>query len=195
LSERSGNLADDPFRRIALLLALLSAAMLAAGCSSGGERTVFAVARGFGQGLQGVRPVDIVDLGLPQLYNTTDQRIRLRAVTLVSAPRAVHVRSITAYVFPSDDALGIGRGDLLRYCRKINRPYPVTAAVASPHAYANWEIVIAFTIARPGVYRVERAKISYTVGGHSGWQYQNLNTTIRGVPASPGAKPHLDGCL
>ena len=107
----------------------------------------------------------------------------------------MRVRSITAYVFPSDGALGIGRGNLLRYCRKTNRPYPVTAAVAAPHAYANWEIVIAFTIAKPGVYRVGRAKISYTVGGHSGWQYQNLNTTIRAVPAPPGAKPHLDGCL
>lgn len=184
-------------RHIAVWLALLCAVVPAAGCSSGGggQRTVFAVARDFGQGLHGDRPIDIVDLGLPQLFNTTDQRIRLRAVTLVSAPRAVHVRSITAYVFPDSGALGIGRGDLLRYCRKTDRPYPVTAAIAPPHQYANWLIVIAFTIARPGRYHLGRAKVSYTTGGHSGWQYQNLNTTIQGIPTPPGAKPHFDGCL
>jgi hypothetical protein len=185
-----------PIRRIALWLALLCAAGPAAGCSGGGgERTVFAVASGFGQGMRAVRPVDVVDLGLPDLLNLTGQSIRVRAVTLVSAPGAVHVRSITAYVFPSSGGLGIGRGDLLRYCRKADRPYPVTAAVARPHAYANWLVVIAFTIARPGRYYLGRAKISYTIGGQDGWQYQNLNTTIWGVPTPAGARPRLDGCL
>jgi hypothetical protein len=182
-------------RRLAPWLALLCAPLLAAGCSGGGARTVFAVPSGFGQGLRGVRPVDVVDLGLPDLYNLTDQSIRLRAVTLVSPPRAVHVRSITAYVYPSSGGLGIGRGDLLRYCRKTDRPYPVTAAVAPRHGYTNWLVVIAFTIARPGRYYIGRAKISYTIGGHNGWQYQNLNTTIYGVPTPPGATPHFDGCL
>jgi hypothetical protein len=181
-------------RRIALGL-VLCAPVLAAGCSSGGERDVFEVGTGSGQGLHGVRPVDVVDLGLPDLRNVTDQSIRIRAVTLVSPPRAVHVRSVTAYVFPEAGGLGMGRGDLLRYCRKTDRPYPVTAAIVPPHAYANWLVVIAFTVARPGRYYIGRAKISYTIGGHSGWQYQNLNTTVRAVPAPAAAKPEFDGCL
>jgi hypothetical protein len=183
--------------RIVPFLVLACAAVLAAGCSggTGSERTVFAVASNFGQGLRGVRPIDVVDLGLPDLYNRTGQSVRLRAVTLVSPPRAVHLRSITAYVYPKSGGLGIGRGDLLRYCRKADRPYPVTAAVARPHSYANWLVVIAFTIARPGRYYIGRAKISYTVAGKNGWQYQNLNTTIFGIPVPPGARPHFDGCL
>ena len=184
-------------RRAAAFLALLPTTALAVGCSSvgGGERTVFALDGGYSQGLRGVRPIDIVDLGVPNLYNVTDQTVHLRAIKLVSIPRTMHVRSVTAYVYPSSGSLGIGRGDLLRYCRKIDRPYPVTAVSARPRSYANWLIVIAFTIARPGRYQIEHAKISYTVNGKLGWQYQNLNTTIWGVSTPPGAKPRFDGCL
>lgn len=190
-------MANALVRRIVPLLVVACAAVSAAGCSgsTGSERTVFAVPSDFGQGLRGVRPIDVVDLGLPDLYNRTSQSVRLRAVTLVSAPEAVHLRSITAYVYPKSGGLGIGRGDLLRYCRKTDRPFPVTVAVARPHSYANWLVVIAFTIAKPGRYYIGRAKISYTIGGKNGWQYQNLNTTIFGIPAPPGARPHFDGCL
>lgn len=182
--------------RVVLWVVLLCVVPLAVGGSDGnGERDVFAVASGFGQGMRGDRPADVVDLGLPDLYNLTDQSIRLRAVTLVSPPRAVRVRSITAYVFPQSGGLGLARGDLLRRCRKTDRPYSVTAAVARTHGYANWLIVIAFTVARPGRYYLGRARISYTAGGYSGWQYQNLNTTIYAVPAPRGARPHFDGCL
>lgn len=186
-------------RRVALILILVCPLALGTGCSSagtrGGERTVFSIETDFGQGLRGVRPIDVVDLGLPDLYNLTDQKVRLRAVTLVSAPSAMRVRSVTAYVYPNAGGLGIGRGDLLRYCHKTDRPYPITAAEAPPHGRANWLVVIAFTITRPGRYQIRRAKISYAIDGHPGWQYQNINTTIYGVPTPPGAKPHMDGCL
>ena len=69
------------------------------------------------------------------------------------------------------------------------------AAVTRPHAYANWLIVIAFTIVKPGRCYLGRAKIDYTAGGQRGWQYQNLNTRIVIKTAPPGTKPWFDGCL
>jgi len=38
-------------------------------------------------------------------------------------------------------------------------PYPVTDVVMPPHADASWNVIIAFTIDKPGRYYVGRAKI------------------------------------
>jgi hypothetical protein len=146
-------------RGIALSLGLLCIPLLSAGCaSSGGERTVFANASGFRQGDRAVTPIDVVDLGLPELRNLTDHHVRLSQVKLVSAPKAIHLRSVTAYVYPRTGGLIIGFGDLLRRCRKTDRPYPVTVAEAPPYGYANWQIVFAFTVSKPGRYYLGRAK-------------------------------------
>ena len=71
----------------------------------------------------------------------------------------------------------------------------MTAAVIPPHRDGKWLIVIAFSITRPGTYRIRRAKIACTIGGHPGWQYQNLGPTIYGISTPAGARPQLDGCL
>ncbi len=55
--------------------------------------------------------------------------------------------------------------------------------------------MLAVTFARPGIYHLERAKIFYTTDGHSGWQYQDLDTTMTITAAGASAKPQLDGCL
>lgn len=159
-----------------------------------GEQVVFYVATGFGQGISATTN-DVVDLGVPGLYNLSDRSVRLTAVTLVSAPKPVRIRSVTAYEIPPWGALGLGHGNLLRRCQKADRPYPVTAAVTPPHAEPRWEVVIAFTVARPGWYYLGRAKISYTTNGQPGWQYQNLFATITVRAARPGTKPRFDGCL
>jgi len=193
LPHGSGTLPGHRLGRIALFLAVLGVVVLAAGCS--GERVVFAGSGGgSGDGVRGVRPIDVVDLGLSQLTNLTGQRIRLRSVTLVTPPRGVHVRSVTSYYQPHSNDLALGLGDYLRYCRRTDHPFPVTAAVARPHTYSRWLVVIALTIARPGRYHLGRAKISYTADGKDGWQYENLSTTLFGVPTPPGAKPRLGGC-
>jgi len=176
---------------------LLGAAMLSAcssAASSAREHVVFAVRTGFGQGMT-AHPIDVIDMGLPDLYNISDQAVRLSHVSLVGAPSAVHLRSVTAYVYPAAGGLGIGRGNFLRRCRKQDKPYPVTAAVTRPHAYANWLIVMAFSIVKPGRYHLGRAKIYYTTAGRRGWQYQNLNTTVVINAGPPGTKPWFDGCL
>jgi hypothetical protein len=185
-------------RRAALGPLLLGASLLASGCSAAPgqarEQVVFAVATGFGQGISATT-VDVVDLGLPDLRNLTGQSVRLAAVTLVSVPKAVHVSSVTAYAYPHSGGLGLGHGDLLRLCRKYDRPYPLTDAVTPPHADSDWLVVIAFTIVKPGRYDLGRAKIGYTTGGRHGWQYQNLFATIIVTAALPGTRPRFDGCL
>lgn len=155
---------------------------------------MFTVATGFSQGGPAAT-IDVVDLGLPTLYNLSRHRVRLRAVSLVSVAPAVHIKSVTAYLYSqAGGGVGIIHGDMLRYCRKQDIPYPLTDAVTPPHSYSNWFVVIALTFTKPGRYYVGRAKIYYTTNGQRGWQYQNLNTTIVIAAARKGTKPAFDGC-
>lgn len=162
-----------------------------AGCSSGGGRDVFQVFDPSPDGMLATT-VDVVDVGL-DLTNVAGSTVTLQAVTLVSVPQAVHLRSVTAY---GPDALPVGlvHGDLLRYCGKTDKPHPVTVDVTRPHSDSPWNLVLAVTFKRPGTYHLTRAKIFYRTGGHTGWQYQDLNTTISVTAAGNGTKPRLDGC-
>jgi hypothetical protein len=64
--------------------------------------------------------------------------------------------------------------------------------VTPPQADSAWFVLIAFTISKVGRYHLNRVKIGYTTNGHRGWQYQNLNITIRvHDPAWPGPVPPL----
>lgn len=80
---------------------LLAAMLLPIGCSPGPsqmrEQVVFSVATGFGQGMRHVTPVDVVDVGVPALHNLTGRSVRVRKVSLVSAPAAVRLLSVTAH--------------------------------------------------------------------------------------------------
>jgi hypothetical protein len=179
--------------RLAALMCSVFAMATLAGCSSaGGQNTVFSV---FAPSSDGGRAttVDVVDIGLPTLTNVTGSSVTLRSISLVSVSRAVRLRSVTAY---GEDAthLGLGLGDLLRYCRRTDKPFPVTADVARPHAQSAWNVVLAITFARPGTYHLVRDKIVYITDGHTGWQYQQLDTTITVTAASKETRPRLDGC-
>jgi hypothetical protein len=66
--------------------------------------------------------------------------------------------------------------------------------VTRPHSESPWNVVLAVTFARPGTYHLVRDKIVYTTRGHTGWQYQELDTTITVTAASKGTEPELDGC-
>ena len=136
--------------------------------------------------------VDVLDMGL-SLTNVTGSTVALQGVRLVSVPRSVRLRSVTAYG-PDADPVGLVRGDLLRYCRQVDKPFPVTADVTRPHSESSWSVVLGVTFTRPGTYHLTRAKVFYRTDGHSGWQYQDLDTTITVTAAGNGTKPLLDGC-
>src|SRR5262249_44447453 len=140
----------------------------------GHENAVFALATGFYQAIPATT-VDVVDVGVPGLANRSDDSARIRGVSLVSVPSAVHLRSVHAYLGPG---VGLIHGDLPRLCRNDYPSHPVTNAVALPHQGSNWHVVLAITFSKPGRYHLRRVMLYYTSGGQRGWQYQNLNTTI-----------------
>jgi hypothetical protein len=181
-------------RRTALAVA---AALLVASCggSSGlAAHAVFAVATGFSNSGPATT-IDVTDIGLPLLHNQSSLPVRLQRVSLTTSRRAVHVLYVVAYKY-SQIRIGFGVtvGNLLEHCRKSDTPYPVGDVVTPAGSDSDWDIVIGVQISEPGVYHLDRAKITYTTGGHVGWQYQNLNLTIRVSAARPGAKPGLTGC-
>jgi hypothetical protein len=169
------------------------AVVLSAGCSSGtgnGEATVLRLPLG-GQGGPATT-IDTVDIGVPLGLNVTGYSVRLERVSLVSLPSSVHLDSVFAY--PPGPSIGLVTGNLIKNCPH-DKVYPLTAAVARPHAYMHWNVTIALTFAKPGRYDVRRVKISYVTNGHRGWQYQALNTTMIISAPRKGAKPQFTGCL
>ena len=177
--------------RAAVALIGVIAGVLSAGCSSGnGEATVMPLPLG-GQGGPATT-IDTVDIGVPLGRNVTGYSVRLERVTLVSEPSAVRLDNVFAY--PPGPGIGLVTGNLIKDCPH-DKAYPVTAAVVRPHAQMHWNVTIALTFSKPGSYDVRRVKISYVTDGHSGWQYQALNTTIVVSAPRKGAKPQLTGCL
>jgi hypothetical protein len=146
---------------------------LPAGCSpplgQARERVVFANATGFGPGGRNTT-ADIVDVGVPGLHNLTSRSARVRKVRLVPVPAAVRLLGVSAH---PGQAVGVLDGDLSKLCRKTYPPYPVTDAVAAPHADSNWHLVLAITFtaaatpprSRPGLtsetFRRERSWIFF----------------------------------
>ena len=174
---------------------LVAAVLLATGSAlaeCGGSGRVLAD-DGSDIGLSHVTTVDVVDVGMSGLHNDTSHRVRVLGISLVSVRRAVHLLSVTAY--PAPFGLAVGRGNLLKLCRKTDPPHPVSDFVAAPHADANWDLVLAFGFTKPGRYSLSRVKISYETNGQKGWQYEHLNTTVTVQAARPGTKPQFDGCL
>jgi len=179
-------------------LALAAALLLAlAGCSPATapsrEAVVFSLATGYTQ-LVRATTADVVDIGVPELDNISDHGVGLRDVRLVSHSPAVRVRSITAYVYGPEGGIGLGHGDLRKYCRKIDKPYLVNSVTIAPRAVSRWYLVIAMTFTRAGRYQLSRVRIDYVASERADWQSQNLNTTVVIRQARPGTKPAFDGC-
>ncbi|HSZ47354.1 MAG TPA: hypothetical protein VK823_18585 [Streptosporangiaceae bacterium] len=182
--------------RLAAIAAGLLIATVLAGCTSpasGGADVVFAPVNDFSQG-EPATTIDVVDIGMIyDLDNTTATTITLRSVRLAFAPRTAHLKWVAAYS-PYGPGVGLARGDLLKYCRSTNRPYPLTSVVVGPHGDSNWHIVLEVTFFRPGRYDLHRIKVSYTANGQPGWQYLYVNTTIVVSAAPKNAKPAFSGC-
>lgn len=178
---------------VAFVLISLIVGVLSVGCSTAGgngEATVLTVVSGFSQGGPSTT-IDTVDIGVPGGQNVTSYRVRWERVSLVSIPPAVHLDRVFAY--PPGPGIGIVDGNIFKNCPD-NKPDPITAAVAPPHAEMQWNVVIALTFTKPGRYDLRRVKIFYATDGHRGWQYQDLNTTLVISTPRKGAKPRFDGC-
>ena len=136
---------------------------------------------------------DTVDVGLPPRLDHSGSPVRLRSIVLVGEPAAVRLVSVTAYrTFPD---LGLEQGNLLQRCRKQDPPHPLSDVRIASHAGWHWQVVLAFRFAKPGRYHLGRIRLSYSVGGQRGWQYEGLGTTVIVTAAGPGARPGFDGCL
>ena len=165
----------------------------AAGCTTGAgnrERVVFAVQRGFTEGGP-LHRNEVLSVGVPPLQNVSGQPVRIRSVQWVDQPIAAHILNIYAYNARQTHAwVNSLEGDLPVACPKQYRPRMPSSLTIPAHTASDWYVVIAFTISKLGRYYLNRVKITYTVGGHEGWQYQNLNHEITVVnPPLPGPVP------
>ena len=170
-------------------------ACLAGGCSDapGGEHTVFPLTAGR-VSWTGTSHIDeITEIGVPLATNDSGAAVQLVSVQLVSPPAGLRMREVDAY---STRGFPFGLfpyylGDLPAECPQYyGHPRPVTAVTVPPHSPVNWIVSIVFTISEPGIYHFRHVKITYRSNGVQGWQYQNLNGTLRFIPPpDPGPRP------
>jgi hypothetical protein len=180
-------------RSVAGVLAVC--ALLSTGCSSSGEHVVFTVATGFSSSAT-ARTTDLVDIGLDPLHNLSDQKVALRRVSLVSAPRSVHIRMVTGYLRSQIQiwTIGYALGNFVKHCRRQMTPYRLPSIVTPPHSDSRWFLVLSLTFSKPGRYYLGRVRIDYTVNGQQGWQYQNLHQTMT-ITLHNKKLPAFSGCL
>ena len=179
--------------RLTAAVAVIVATAAAGGCTPGaqdGERVVFAVQRG----VKVSGPIhrdEILSIGVPPLQNVSGQPVRIRSVQWVDQPAVAHILNIYAYnARQTHGWVNSLEGDLPVACPKQYRPRPPSSFAIPAHTSSDWYIVIAFTIGKLGRYYLNRVKITYTTGGHEGWQYQNLNQEFTVVnPPMPGPVP------
>lgn len=179
-------------RRSATIAAALLAAVPATACTApgNGSRGVFPNSTG----LTSKNPTntdEINDIGFEPFYNLTGTPVRLRSVSFTASPAALHVINVRAYNYKHTKNVPLGgSGDLAKECPHEYQPQPINSYVIPPHGAASWFVVIAFTISKPGRYFLKRVRIDYTAGGHQGWQYEEIDTTmIVSNPPKPGPTP------
>ncbi len=137
---------------------------------------------------------EVSDIGLTWGYlnNTTDHPVHVISIQFAKPPSAVRLVNVLAYTWHDVHNIGIlsEAGVLPRECPDEYKPHPLTAVTVAPHSNANWLVVVAFTISKPGVYVLNQVRIDYETQGHEGWQYQNVNLTITiRNPPLPGPTP------
>lgn len=172
---------------------ILAGMLLAVGCSSADGSDVFAIQSGYTTGFP-THTYEVNDVGLSWgwLHNTTDHPVHLISIQFAPSPSSLHLLNVYAYSWADTHDTGIlGQlGVLSIECPNEFRPHPLTVVTVGPHSNANWLVVIAFTIAKPGVYHLNQIRIDYETQGHEGWQYQNVNSTITVKnPPRPGPRP------
>jgi hypothetical protein len=176
------------------LLSAAAAALISAGCTSAadhsGPQDVFSP----GEGTSSVQPMhtlEITDVGISPLQNISGFPVRLKSVTIEAPPPELHILNVRAYNYlATKDTLIGGAGDLPTMCPRQYKPHAVGSFVTPAHERTTWFIVVAFTISKPGRYKLPRLRIDYTTNGHDGWQYFEIDTTVViSNPPRPGPTP------
>lgn len=172
---------------------ILTALALAAGCASDIGGDVFGVRGGYTTGFP-AHTLEVSDIGLSHgwLYNTTSYPVHILSIRFAWMPASLHILNVFAYSWKDTHNTGLisEAGVLSKECPSQFKPHPLSVITVAPHANADWLVVIAFTISKPGVYHLDRVRIDYETQGHRGWQYQNVNTTVRiKNPPLPGPTP------
>ncbi len=136
--------------------------------------------------MQGTVPTDvIVNFGIANLYNTSNARVTFRAVKLIS-PSGPGIRDVTYHAY-------IGRGlmapigvqsDLPKTCPEHYKPRPLGSFSIPARSSGIGEVVVSFTIVKPGHYTVGTIRIDYSSGAHRYWQLYYLPVKITAVPAA-----------
>jgi hypothetical protein len=134
---------------------------------------------------------EITDIGFDPFYNVTGDPIRLRSVSFVSPPDALRVLNVRAYDYKHTRDVPVGgAGDLAKECPDLFKPKPLNSYITPPHGASSWFVVIAFTVSKPGRYYLKQVRVDYTAGGHRGWQYITIDTTmVIANPPDPGPTP------
>ena len=181
------------------MAAALALTGLLNGCTgpAAGQRAVFEMADPSFSYFGGTHIEAITDVGVPLFANLTNSTVKLVSVRLVDPPPALHVLSVDAY---RREGLLFGQipwwpGSLPAECPKFfGHPSPVTAVSVAPKADVNWLVIIVFTISKPGRYHFGRAKITYSISGVKGWQYQNMNVALT-VKPPPDRRLNIDDTI
>lgn len=137
---------------------------------------------------------EVDDIGMPLgwLHNATSHPVRLTSVRFAAPPHSLHMLNVTAYNYNENPNIGVisQLGVLPAECPRVFKPHPLSAATFPPHSDGNWEVILAFTISRPGVYHLNRVRLDYVTHGRAGWQYQNIYFTVTVTnPPRPGPRP------
>ncbi len=128
---------------------------------------------------------EIVNFGIGNLANTSNSRVTIRAVQLIS-PSGPAIRDVTYRAYLNRDAvipMGL-QGDLPKNCPRYYTPSPISSLSFAARSSTFGEVVVSFIIAQPGHYTMGTMRIDYISGGHRYWQPYYLSVKITAVPAA-----------
>ncbi len=128
---------------------------------------------------------EILNFGIANLNNTSNARVTIRAVKLIS-PSGPAIRDVTYQAYTGRGLvapLGL-QGDLSKNCPEHFKPRPMSSFSIPARSSGIGEVVVSFTIVKPGHYTMGTMRIDYLSGGHRYWQLYDLAVKITAVPAS-----------